>query len=55
MFDSMRRLAELPDEVVLLPGHNYAEIPQSTLGDEKRTNPYLRITSREMWREMMGG
>lgn len=55
MFDSMRRLAALPDDVVLLPGHNYAEIPQSTIGEEKATNPYLRIPTREMWREMMGG
>ena len=54
MFDSMRRLADLPDDVVLLPGHNYAEVPQSTMGEEKRTNPYLRIPTREMWREMMG-
>jgi hydroxyacylglutathione hydrolase len=54
MFDSMRKLAELPDEVVLLPGHNYAEIPRSTLADERRTNPYLRIPTREAWRELMG-
>ena len=54
MFDSMRRLATLADDVVLLPGHNYAEIPRSTLGDEKQTNPYLRIPTRELWRQMMG-
>jgi len=55
MFESMRRLAGLPDDTILYPGHNYAEIPHSTLGEEKRTNPYLRIPTLEMWRELMGG
>ena len=54
MFESMRKLAALPDDVVLLPGHDYAEISQSTLGDEKRLNPYLRVSTAEMWRQMMG-
>jgi glyoxylase-like metal-dependent hydrolase (beta-lactamase superfamily II) len=54
MYTSLRRLASLPDEVVLLPGHNYADVPQSTIASEKRHNPYLRIPTREMWREMMG-
>jgi glyoxylase-like metal-dependent hydrolase (beta-lactamase superfamily II) len=55
MFDSMRKLASLPDETVLYPGHNYAEVPTALLGEEKQKNPYLRIPTREMWREMMGG
>ncbi len=41
MFDSLHRiLGALPDETVVYPGHDYAERPVSTLGDEKRTNPY---------------
>jgi glyoxylase-like metal-dependent hydrolase (beta-lactamase superfamily II) len=55
MFESMRRLARLPDETVLYPGHNYAETPRSTLAEEKRSNPYLRIPTLERWRELMGG
>jgi glyoxylase-like metal-dependent hydrolase (beta-lactamase superfamily II) len=54
MFESMRRLASLPDHMVLYPGHNYAEVPRSTLADEKRTNPYLRIADLATWRELMG-
>ena len=54
MFASMRKLAALPDDLVLLPGHNYAEIASSTLGEEKRLNPYLRIPTAEMWRGLMG-
>jgi len=40
-----RRLAVLDDDTILYPGHNYAERPTSTLGDEKRNNPYLQYTS----------
>jgi hydroxyacylglutathione hydrolase len=36
-------LAALPDETVLFPGHNYADRPTSTIGDEKRTNMMLRF------------
>jgi glyoxylase-like metal-dependent hydrolase (beta-lactamase superfamily II) len=39
-----QRLAALPDTTVLLPGHNYGG-PSSTIGDEKRTNPFLRFPS----------
>ena len=54
MFESLRRLATLPDETVLYPGHNYAEVPTSTIAGEKQMNPYLRIESLETWRQMMG-
>ena len=36
-------LATLPDETVLFPGHNYADRPTSTIGEEKRTNMMLRF------------
>ncbi len=36
-------LARLPDETILFPGHNYADRPHSTIGDEKRTNMMLRF------------
>ncbi len=55
MFDSLQRLSALPDQTVVFPGHNYADVSQATLADERRQNPYLRIASREMWRQMMGG
>jgi glyoxylase-like metal-dependent hydrolase (beta-lactamase superfamily II) len=38
-------LAALPDETILYPGHNYADRPRSTLGDEKRTNMMMRFRS----------
>jgi hydroxyacylglutathione hydrolase len=43
MFDSIqRKLCTLPDETVVLPGHNYGSQPTSTIGHEKRFNPFLR-------------
>ena len=43
MFDSiLKKLCTLPDETVVLPGHNYGSMPTSTIGHEKRYNPFLR-------------
>jgi glyoxylase-like metal-dependent hydrolase (beta-lactamase superfamily II) len=36
-------LARMPEDTALYPGHNYADRPRSTIGDEKRTNPMLRF------------
>jgi hydroxyacylglutathione hydrolase len=43
MFDSIqKKLCTLPDETVVLPGHNYGRMPTSTIGHEKQFNPFLR-------------
>ncbi|MDA8124532.1 MAG: MBL fold metallo-hydrolase [Deltaproteobacteria bacterium] len=43
MFASIQgKLCTLPDETVVLPGHNYGSAPTSTIGHEKRFNPFLR-------------
>ena len=34
---SLARTLTLPDETIVLPGHG----PQTTIGDERRTNPFL--------------
>jgi glyoxylase-like metal-dependent hydrolase (beta-lactamase superfamily II) len=38
LLDSLRRVMQLPDDTVLLPGHG----EPSTLADERRLNPYVR-------------
>lgn len=43
MYRSLDRLKALPEGTVLLPGHNYADRPVSTIKDEKATNPMLRF------------
>lgn len=43
MFDSIqRKICTLPDETVVLPGHDYGSMPTSTIGHEKKFNPFLR-------------
>lgn len=37
-----QKLFSLPDETVVLPGHNYGQKPTSTIGDEKTNNPYVQ-------------
>jgi len=36
------KLYTLPDETVVLPGHNYGRMPTSTIKNEKRNNLYVR-------------
>jgi glyoxylase-like metal-dependent hydrolase (beta-lactamase superfamily II) len=48
MYRSLHRvLGGLPDETVLIPGHDYGDRPVSTLGHERRTNPYLLAADEE--------
>ncbi len=54
MYHSLRRLSELPDDTVLFPGHDYGGGSSRSMGETKQMNPYLRIPTLEMWREMMG-
>ena len=54
MFRSLRRLSELPDDTLLLPGHHYSPEPSATLGFAKQHNLHLRIEDPDMWRSLMG-
>lgn len=36
------RLCTLPDETKVMPGHNYGRMPTSTIGHEKKYNPFLQ-------------
>lgn len=38
-------LGALPDETIVYPGHDYADRPVSTMGEEKRDNPYFQRKS----------
>jgi glyoxylase-like metal-dependent hydrolase (beta-lactamase superfamily II) len=49
-----RTLKALPDETLVYPGHLYSSEPSSTLGREKRANPYLRVASLEQFLSFMG-
>lgn len=46
-WESLRRLAALGDGVRVLPGHDYHELEDSTLGVERRRNPRFQDVTRE--------
>lgn len=48
------KLAKLPQDTVLYPGHNYGPSPTSTIGDELKQNTYMKIKSLDDWRRLMG-
>jgi glyoxylase-like metal-dependent hydrolase (beta-lactamase superfamily II) len=55
MFDSLKnKLARLPDDTLLFPGHLYSADPSSTIGEQKRHNPYLRVARLEDFLGFMG-
>jgi glyoxylase-like metal-dependent hydrolase (beta-lactamase superfamily II) len=54
MFRSLQKLASLPGNTVLYPGHDYGGGPHLSLSETRRVNPYLRIPDLETWRELMG-
>ncbi len=48
LFDTIHSyLNELPDDTVLFPGHDYKGNIKSTLGQEKKENPWLQLTDRD--------
>jgi glyoxylase-like metal-dependent hydrolase (beta-lactamase superfamily II) len=49
------KLAKLPPDTVLYPGHHYGPTPTSTVRDELRQNVYLKVRSLADWRRLMGG
>lgn len=56
MYDSLvHRLARLPDDTVVYPGHLYSSEAFATLGETKRWNPVLAPRSAEEWLRLFGG
>lgn len=47
LWASLQRLAALPEETRVYPGHDYGATPTSTIGHELHTNPYLRCADAE--------
>ncbi|MBV1905538.1 MAG: MBL fold metallo-hydrolase [Pseudomonadales bacterium] len=54
MYHSLRKLADLPDETVLLPGHNYGGAPNATMAETKAQNVMMGVTDLPTWHRMMG-
>ncbi|HBC89375.1 MAG TPA: hypothetical protein DCZ94_20740 [Lentisphaeria bacterium] len=48
LFDTIHSLlTDLPEDTVLFPGHDYQNKNESTLGKEKKENPWLQIRNRD--------
>ena len=55
MYESLTgTLKKLPDETQLFPGHLYSQEGHSTMGEQKRSNPFLRVSSLEDFLMFMG-
>jgi cysteine desulfurase/selenocysteine lyase len=52
LFDSLRRLEELPDDTLVFPGHDYGQRRASTVGEERKRNKRLAL-GREEFLETM--
>jgi glyoxylase-like metal-dependent hydrolase (beta-lactamase superfamily II)/rhodanese-related sulfurtransferase len=53
-YDSIfNRLLKLPDETMVFPAHDYKGDTVSTIGEEKRFNPRLRVRSVDEYVELM--
>ena len=50
-WSSLQRIIDLPEDTLVYPGHDYyggeGTMPRSTIGFEKRNNPFLRCESLE--------
>lgn len=52
-YDSLRaKLMTLPDGISIHPGHDYGASPSSTIGEQRRTNPYLLQPDFESFRHL---
>jgi glyoxylase-like metal-dependent hydrolase (beta-lactamase superfamily II) len=55
MYESLtQRLAAVPDEAVLFPGHQYAPRPSADLGETRRGNAVFKPKTAAAWLELFG-
>jgi glyoxylase-like metal-dependent hydrolase (beta-lactamase superfamily II) len=48
------KLLKLPDPTLVYPGHDYKGWTSSTIGEERRFNPRLKVQSADEYAELMG-
>ena len=55
LYESLtQRLAKVPDDAVLFPGHLYSVEPSASMGETRRTNFVFRPRNAEQWLAMFG-
>ncbi|MCY4036068.1 MAG: MBL fold metallo-hydrolase [bacterium] len=56
MYESLtQRLARVPDNATLYPGHRYSPQPSASMGETRQTNYVFMPRSAEQWLAMFGG
>jgi glyoxylase-like metal-dependent hydrolase (beta-lactamase superfamily II) len=55
LYESLNtRLARIPDDTVLYPGHLYSPEPSATMGETRAHNYVFRLRTPEQWMTMFG-
>ena len=54
MYDSLQRLAALPDGTVVFPGHRYSIPSSATMSSIREQNYVFKPSSKEQWMTMFG-
>jgi hydroxyacylglutathione hydrolase len=52
MYDSLHRLAQLPDGTVVYPGHRYSAPPSATMASVVEQNYVFKPSSKDQWMSM---
>ncbi len=52
-YESLQRLLRLPEETLVFPAHDYKGDTVSTIGEEKRFNPRLRVRDADEYAALM--
>jgi len=55
IFRSLQKIAQLPGDPTVFPGHWYSLEPSASLSEVKRFNYVYRVANLEQWRTLMGG
>jgi glyoxylase-like metal-dependent hydrolase (beta-lactamase superfamily II) len=55
MYDSLQRLASLPDDVAVFPGHRYSQPSVGSMAAIKEFNYVYKPATREQWLTMFAG
>src|SRR3989338_5498082 len=48
------KLIKVNDNIEIYPGHDYGKIPFSTIGNEKKNNPYFKCETKEQFLSLLG-
>jgi hydroxyacylglutathione hydrolase len=54
MYESLQRLAGLPEGTVVYPGHRYSMPSSATMGSIREQNYVYKPSSKQQWMTMFG-